>query len=1172
MSKSSDAQRHFRCYGKRHSLSVALLCACGILPSAAVLGQPYMRYDGSRTTDLSGALSSWTDAAEFTSDWGLGAMKAQHAYARGLSGAGVRLGAVDSGFLASHQEFATRGVRALQVKGRYRDVGSQLDGGGMSWRAGEAFDVPGVHQPQADLARHVGKNDNHGNHVSGTIAAARNGVGMMGVAFGSRYAIANSNGTDASRYGSNMDYNYFHAAYDAVAASGARAINSSWGSPADVDDYGSVQSFTEAYARLEGAGKKTWLDAAADVAQAHGVLHVWANGNAGAANPSVRAGLPYFRPEVESKWIAVTTVDEQGGTHFNRCGVGKYWCLAAPGMRINSASLQGNDKYEIESGTSMSAPHVTGALGLLMERYPYLDTEAVRTILLSTASHRGDSSAGLPDATFGWGVPDLERALEGPAQLLGRFVADVPAGVSDAWRNGVSDMALKQRRVEEAAELAAWPAERERLQAAVKPVPPLVAPTAELVAGMAAGRKLLAAATESLVHETFSYTRYMDAITALFADPAGRALAALYGAAHPRWETRYGPAGAGEAFVAGRTDAALASAAMNVKRDVALAYNAGVPAMVEARDARIEALRAKTAADYEVRFIKRGAGMLALQGDSGYTGPTIVDGGELRIIGSIVSPTTVHAGGTLVVNGRSGDVAVSGGRASLDGQSAAVVVAGGGLLEGDGTLARLHAGAGGIVAPGHSIGTLHVSGDAVFTPGSVYAVELAQDASDRIEAGGQASLSGGTLALGLASGARGTGLASLLGRRYAVLLAHAGVRGRFDGVQAPSVFVDGRLGYEANRVTLALARNRTSFASLAETGNQRRLAAAIETAGTPGVYERVLDARARVDAVAAYRALSGDIYPALASAAIEESRLLRDAMAGRMDPARLRSLRAGQQAAGGWGQWLGAHTYVRGDGEADGYGSRTDGFLLGADGDLHGTRVGVVAGYGRGSVHAANRPASAKVEAYDFGIYAGRQVGPWGWRAGATYGARHADVRRAVRFADLADASAADVRGTVMQIFAQAGWRAVDTERTLLEPYAGLAWVHACERGFVESGGASALRGRRASHLAAFATVGLRGEVRLAFDARRQLSVRGGLSWRHALGDTAPRTTLAFASTPTRSRFTVRSPTLARDAAVVDLKATLSIGANASAGLAYSALLAGSTHSQAVHAEVAWRF
>ncbi|OCZ84128.1 hypothetical protein A7P25_18980 [Achromobacter xylosoxidans] len=47
-------------------------------------------------------------------------MNAQYAYVLGFSGAGVTLGAVDSGYLTTHQQFANRGVTGLRITGTYR--------------------------------------------------------------------------------------------------------------------------------------------------------------------------------------------------------------------------------------------------------------------------------------------------------------------------------------------------------------------------------------------------------------------------------------------------------------------------------------------------------------------------------------------------------------------------------------------------------------------------------------------------------------------------------------------------------------------------------------------------------------------------------------------------------------------------------------------------------------------------------------------------------------------------------------------------------------------------------------------------------------------------------------------------------------------------------------------
>lgn len=609
----------------------AALLALGQAVSVPAQAQSYVNYDGTRTNNEQAAVASWANHPEFKGDWGLSAMNAQYAYARGLSGAGVKLGAVDSGYLPSHREFASRGIIALSVKGTYMNDGEQLDGSKLAWRTGEAFDRAGAYVDKTDLTKRIGANDNHGNHVSGTIAAAKNGQGMMGVSFGSQYYTTNSNGTDSSRYGSNMDYNYFKAAYGNLAAAGVRVINSSWGSPPTADNYDTLSSFTQAYLRLNGAGKKTWLDAAADVSLQYGVLHVWANGNAGVAHASTRAGLPYFRLELEKYWITATGLKPSGDQGFNKCGLAKYWCLAAPGYNILSANVTGDDKYKESNGTSMSAPHVTGALGILMERYSYLGNEEIRTILLTTASHRGTGPADTPNEVFGWGVPDLRKGMDGPAQLLGTFTANLPAGVSDTWKNNISEAALAQRRREETEEIKAWTAEKSALQSGIKAVPNAIPVAADVIAGMAQARALLEEVIKSNVKSTYTSARFKAAMDALQAAPQGPLLLSAYEAANPKWSDSYSKATDYDTFIAGRNDSDLAAAAVNGPRIAAITQNKSIQDQIDIRQGRVNALAAKTDADYRGTLVKAGAGTLVLLGDNSYSGGTQLREGTLGV-------------------------------------------------------------------------------------------------------------------------------------------------------------------------------------------------------------------------------------------------------------------------------------------------------------------------------------------------------------------------------------------------------------------------------------------------------------------------------------------------------------------------------------------------------------
>ncbi|WP_057447168.1 autotransporter serine protease [Pseudomonas syringae group genomosp. 3] len=374
-----------------------------------------------------GDAASWR-SAEFQSDWGLGRIQADQAYAAGITGAGIKIGALDSGFDPSHPEATPSRYHAVTASGTYVD--------------GSPFSVTGAINPN---------NDTHGTHVTGTMGAARDGEGMHGVAYNAQIYVGNTNQNDSFLFGPNPDPQYFKAVYGALADAGVRAINNSWGSqPSDVT-YATEAGMRAAYAQHYNRG--TWLDEAADVSR-KGVINVFSAGNSGYANASVRASLPYFEPDLEGHWLAVSGLDGSNGQRYNQCGLAKYWCIITPGRLINGTVPGGG--YGIKSGTSMSAPHATGALALVMERFPYLNNEQALQVLLTTATQLDGSVTQAPTSSVGWGVADLQRAMRGPGQLLGTFDTNLGAGLTDIWSNDISDQALLQRQAEDAAEQAAW--------------------------------------------------------------------------------------------------------------------------------------------------------------------------------------------------------------------------------------------------------------------------------------------------------------------------------------------------------------------------------------------------------------------------------------------------------------------------------------------------------------------------------------------------------------------------------------------------------------------------------------------------------------------------------------------------------------------------------------------
>ncbi len=95
--------------------------------------------------------------------------------------------------------------------------------------------------------------------------------------------------------------------------------------------------------------------------------------------------------------------------------------LAAPGQMIASSRASGYDpsmafidpggSHTFLQGTSMSAPHVAGAIALLLDKDPTLTPRLVKGLLRSTA--RSDAFTGVtPNATFGYGKLDVKAAID----------------------------------------------------------------------------------------------------------------------------------------------------------------------------------------------------------------------------------------------------------------------------------------------------------------------------------------------------------------------------------------------------------------------------------------------------------------------------------------------------------------------------------------------------------------------------------------------------------------------------------------------------------------------------------------------------------------------------------------------------------------------------------------
>jgi subtilisin len=171
----------------------------------------------------------------------------------------------------------------------------------------------------------------HGTHVSGTIAAVDNAIGVVGVAPSAKiYAVKVLN-----KQGSGYVSDITDGIYDCVNA-GAKVINMSLGGSGDPS---APSAFKDAI----------------NAAVANGVYVVAAAGN---EDRDISTTTPAGYPNV----IAVAAVDQNYNfASWSNFGL-KADDFAAPGVSILSTWKGG--AYNTISGTSMASPHVAGVIAL----------------------------------------------------------------------------------------------------------------------------------------------------------------------------------------------------------------------------------------------------------------------------------------------------------------------------------------------------------------------------------------------------------------------------------------------------------------------------------------------------------------------------------------------------------------------------------------------------------------------------------------------------------------------------------------------------------------------------------------------------------------------------------------------------------------------------------------
>ncbi|MEW1634784.1 S8 family serine peptidase [Streptomyces sp. NPDC093801] len=354
--------------------------------------------------------------------WDLRAIRADQAQKVNAGSRDVTVGVIDTGVDDTHPDLApnfSKGQSANCVGG----VADTTDG---AWR------------PYPD-------GSDHGTHVAGTIAAARNGVGVSGVAPGVKVAAIK-----VSEPGTSLFYTeavvcgFVFAAEKGIAVTNNSYYVDPWyfNCKTDDDQKALVEALTRAarYAERRGvlnvaaAGNENW-DLAAD--------SITDDTSPDDATPSPRTIDPKVCLDLPTQLPGVVTVSATGDrgfrSYYSSYGLGvvdvaapggdKWQVPATPDANGRVLSTLPGGGYGYKQGTSMATPHVAGVAALLKSAHPGATPSQLQAMLKAQATKTAcpdkiyDGTGNLIDATtckakwgqtgfYGAGVVDALKAVK----------------------------------------------------------------------------------------------------------------------------------------------------------------------------------------------------------------------------------------------------------------------------------------------------------------------------------------------------------------------------------------------------------------------------------------------------------------------------------------------------------------------------------------------------------------------------------------------------------------------------------------------------------------------------------------------------------------------------------------------------------------------------------------
>ena len=388
---------------------------------------------------------------EYQGQWGLDAVNASAAYARGATGLGVTIGITDSGLDNTHTEISAgrlsgdsdlsysnytpntrqqrHGTMVASVAAGKQEKSDTSPMHGVAFEANVLFIAIQLAEPDPDYDPvDLGTDDGSGN-----VTGAPDFTGID---------------------------NFFSSLFEVYNQYDVDIVNNSYGYSGNIIDY------TEAQVR--NAFPKTILEMSQiGTPDSQKTIYVWAAGNAGGyadqgvdfSSPELLPGMAHYIPEIQGHSIAVASVDENGSisSFSSRCGVAQDYCISAPGGRITAAyptsssdtgiyignpnddnysdCIQNNSCFAVTSGTSFAAPFVSGGLAVIADYFEgQLGSKEIVDRLFATANKNGVYS---DKAIYGQGLMDLGAATAPVGQVSAMLTGTLSGAMVPALFTGI---------------------------------------------------------------------------------------------------------------------------------------------------------------------------------------------------------------------------------------------------------------------------------------------------------------------------------------------------------------------------------------------------------------------------------------------------------------------------------------------------------------------------------------------------------------------------------------------------------------------------------------------------------------------------------------------------------------------------------------------------------------